>query len=258
MDYRLPGMDGVEATVALRAACPERRVVCLTARRARRELEALQAAGAVACLRRTRSWTRSWPRSAGGGARRREADPPEHGDRARLDRATSPRPQSRFPNWRVVPLYVRFGDESFRDYVDLGPHEFYERLAAAPELPTTSQPTPQDFLAVYEELAGYERIFSLHISAKLSGHVRERDASPPRRWAATGPARRHRDRLGRDRDARARHPAPARARHDRRGDRRARRALSRGDGGCSSPSTRSSTCAKGGRIGRARRSRASC
>jgi len=68
-----------------------------------------------------------------------------------------------------VPLYVRFGDESFRDYVDLDPTRFYERLRAAPETPSTSQPTPGDFLAVYEELAGYERILSLHIAGKLSG-----------------------------------------------------------------------------------------
>jgi DegV family protein with EDD domain len=69
----------------------------------------------------------------------------------------------------VVPLYVRFGDESFRDYVELGPREFYERLRTAPELPTTSQPTPADFLAAYEDLARYERIVSVHISSKLSG-----------------------------------------------------------------------------------------
>ena len=36
-------------------------------------------------------------------------------------------------------------------------------------LPTTSQPTPQDFIAVFEELAGYDRIYALQISAKLSG-----------------------------------------------------------------------------------------
>ena len=38
----------------------------------------------------------------------------------------------RFPNMRVVPLYVRFGDESFRDYVELDPHDFYARLRTAP------------------------------------------------------------------------------------------------------------------------------
>ena len=85
--------------------------------------------------------------------------------------ADFPEAPQRFPNWRVVPLYVRFGDESFRDYVDLGAHDFYERLRGASELPTTSQPTPGDFLAVYEELAGYERVLSLHIAGTLSGTV---------------------------------------------------------------------------------------
>jgi len=76
-----------------------------------------------------------------------------------------------FPNWRVVPLYVRFGDESFRDYVDLSPSQFYDRLRAAQSLPATSQPSPGDFAAVYDELAGYERVISLHISGRLSGTV---------------------------------------------------------------------------------------
>jgi DegV family protein with EDD domain len=75
----------------------------------------------------------------------------------------------RFPNWRVVPLYVRFGDESYRDYVDLGPEEFYARLRTSPVTPTTSQPTPGDFAATYEGLGAYERILSLHIAATLSG-----------------------------------------------------------------------------------------
>jgi DegV family protein with EDD domain len=83
--------------------------------------------------------------------------------------ADFPDAPQRFPNWRVVPLYVRFGDESKRDYVDIGPEEFYARLRTTPDLPTTSQPTPGDFLATYEDLAAYDRIYSLHISAKLSG-----------------------------------------------------------------------------------------
>ncbi len=85
--------------------------------------------------------------------------------------ADYPEGPERFPGWRVVPLYVRFGEESFRDYAELGPHEFYERLRRASELPTTSQPTPGDFLAAYEELGGYERILSLHLPLKLSGTV---------------------------------------------------------------------------------------
>ena len=83
--------------------------------------------------------------------------------------ADFPEAQERFSNWRLVPLYVRFGDESYKDYVELGPDEFYVRLRTVDELPTTSQPTPGDFLAAYEQLGAYERIYSLHISAKLSG-----------------------------------------------------------------------------------------
>jgi fatty acid kinase fatty acid binding subunit len=84
--------------------------------------------------------------------------------------ADFPDAPQRFPNFRVVPLYVRFGEESFRDYVEITPDRFYERLQTAAELPTTSQPTPGDFLAVYEELAPqYERILSLQISSTLSG-----------------------------------------------------------------------------------------
>jgi len=85
--------------------------------------------------------------------------------------ADFPDAPERFPNWRVVPLYVRFGDESFRDYVELAPDAFYERLRRAEQTPTTSQPTPGDFLAAYKDLAGYERILSLHIAGKLSGTI---------------------------------------------------------------------------------------
>ena len=84
--------------------------------------------------------------------------------------ADFPEASQRFPNFRVVPLYVRFGDESFKDYVDITPDRFYERLQSDPELPTTSQPTPGDFLAVYEDLAPrYEHILSLQIASSLSG-----------------------------------------------------------------------------------------
>jgi len=83
--------------------------------------------------------------------------------------ADFPEAPKRFPNWRVVPLYVLFGDESYRDYVELTPAEFYARLRTADELPTTSQPTPGDFLTTYQELSGYERIYSLHLSSALSG-----------------------------------------------------------------------------------------
>jgi DNA-binding NarL/FixJ family response regulator len=50
MDYRLPALDGVQATKALQEACPDVAVVCLTASANLREVDALFAAGAVACL----------------------------------------------------------------------------------------------------------------------------------------------------------------------------------------------------------------
>ena len=84
--------------------------------------------------------------------------------------ADFPDAPQRYPNFRVVPLYVQFGAESFRDYVDITPDRLYERLRDAPVPPTTSQPTPADFLAVFEELApAYERILALTLSSSLSG-----------------------------------------------------------------------------------------
>ena len=52
VDFRLPGMDGVETTIALTRECPDVAVVCLTASASPREVEALTAAGAVDCLRK--------------------------------------------------------------------------------------------------------------------------------------------------------------------------------------------------------------
>jgi len=76
---------------------------------------------------------------------------------------------ARFPNMRFVPLYVRFGDDAYRDYVELGPADFYEKLRVSPVTPATAQPTPQDFVTTYEALAAYGRIYSLHVSSKVSG-----------------------------------------------------------------------------------------
>jgi DegV family protein with EDD domain len=101
--------------------------------------------------------------------------------------ADFPEAPERFASWRVVPLYVNFGSQSYRDHVELSPAEFYRRLAQAPEPPTTSQPTPGDFLAVYEELGErYERILSLSVSSTLSGTFASAQAAA----ASFGPAAR--------------------------------------------------------------------
>jgi len=91
--------------------------------------------------------------------------------------ADLPDAAERFPNWRIVPLYVRFGDESLRDGVDIDAATFYERLRASSVFPTTSQPTPGDFVECYRELAAYERVFSLHVSARVSGTFASAEAA---------------------------------------------------------------------------------
>jgi DegV family protein with EDD domain len=74
-------------------------------------------------------------------------------------------------NIKVVPLYVNFEDRSYlEDGVDLTGKQFYEKLKNAKKQTTTSQPTPQDFIKVYNELLkDNETIISIHISKKMSG-----------------------------------------------------------------------------------------
>jgi DegV family protein with EDD domain len=70
----------------------------------------------------------------------------------------------------VVPLRVLFGDESFRDGVDLTADQFFDRLRRSERLPTTSAPSPGDFTAVYQRLSREcDGVISIHISGELSG-----------------------------------------------------------------------------------------
>jgi DegV family protein with EDD domain len=70
----------------------------------------------------------------------------------------------------VVPLYVRFGEEVYRDRVNISEDEFYQRLEHDPVHPSTVQPGPQDFLEIYRKLSpDADGIVSIHISGKLSG-----------------------------------------------------------------------------------------
>ena len=74
------------------------------------------------------------------------------------------------PDLRVVPLSFHFGpDESYRDKIDMSNEEFYERLIAADEFPTTSQPPPGIFVEAYEALDAYDDILVLTVSRKVSG-----------------------------------------------------------------------------------------
>lgn len=70
----------------------------------------------------------------------------------------------------VVPLKVMFGEKIYRDGVDLTPREFFQKLRRAPDLPTTSQPSPQEFVEAYRPLVEEgASIVSIHISSALSG-----------------------------------------------------------------------------------------
>jgi DegV family protein with EDD domain len=74
---------------------------------------------------------------------------------------------------RMVPLKVLIGEDTYLDWVEMRPDEFYRRLAAAPELPKTSQPTPAEFASAYTRLAeeGCEAIVSIHLTSALSGTI---------------------------------------------------------------------------------------
>jgi len=70
----------------------------------------------------------------------------------------------------VVPEYLRFDDEIYRDRVDISEDDFYQRLLNGPVHPKTAQPTPQDFANVYNALSREaDSIISIHLSSKLSG-----------------------------------------------------------------------------------------
>ena len=69
----------------------------------------------------------------------------------------------------VVPLKVIFGEETFRDGVDMNNKEFFARLATSTKLPTTSAPSPGEFAEVYQRLArDHDGCISIHIGAALS------------------------------------------------------------------------------------------
>ena len=70
----------------------------------------------------------------------------------------------------IVPLTVIFGEETFLDGVDMNSHDFFARLKTSSVMPSTSQPSPADFIQVYDDLLGkYDHIVSVHASHKLSG-----------------------------------------------------------------------------------------
>jgi DegV family protein with EDD domain len=87
----------------------------------------------------------------------------------------------------LVSLYVNWDDSSERE-IDMPSFDaFYERLRSADRLPTTSQPSIGDFMAVYRPLVEAGRdIVSIHISAALSGTLESANRAKEQLAAETG------------------------------------------------------------------------
>ena len=113
----------------------------------------------------------------------------------------------------VVPMGIRFGDEEFRDGVDITPEHFHRRLEYSPVMPVAAPPSFRSFQEAYRDLSeSTDRIISIHVSDRLSrtynvanaaaeaflgrcqpvwspvgrypAERRTETASPRRRWAA--------------------------------------------------------------------------
>lgn len=74
-------------------------------------------------------------------------------------------------NIEMVPLKIHFGEEQFLDAVTLKSEEFYPKLTSSPHFPRTSQPSPAEFLSLYQSLLEEPNteIISIHLSSALSG-----------------------------------------------------------------------------------------
>lgn len=70
-----------------------------------------------------------------------------------------------------VPLYVHFQDQTYRDWLEIGPKEIVEGVQGGASIPTTSQPSPQDFADVFKKAVseGADEIVCIVLSSGLSG-----------------------------------------------------------------------------------------
>ena len=72
----------------------------------------------------------------------------------------------------IAPVYLTFGDKTYRAGMDLDDAEFYKLLAASKKLPTTAQPTGADFLNIYKKLADeVDEIITIVISHHMSATI---------------------------------------------------------------------------------------
>ena len=70
----------------------------------------------------------------------------------------------------IVPLTVNFGETEYIDGITITHNEFYEKLIESDVIPTTSQPTPDAFAKVFEEIKNNnDTAVVITVSSKLSG-----------------------------------------------------------------------------------------
>lgn len=72
---------------------------------------------------------------------------------------------------RMIPLSVIFGDETYREEIDMTADEFFVKIKQNPKLPTTSQPSVGEFVDLFTAIReeGYEAVVSIHLSSGISG-----------------------------------------------------------------------------------------
>jgi DegV family protein with EDD domain len=83
-------------------------------------------------------------------------------------------------NIEVIPLWLIWGEECFRDGVDIFPSNFYKRLEKSNTLPTSSQPSAKEFELLFQELAmRTDAIVNVLVSSKISGTIASAQAAIP-------------------------------------------------------------------------------
>ena len=258
MDYRLPGMDGVQATAAVKEAHPEIAVVCLTASANAREIEALYEAGATACLTKDQELDDIVDAVKRRRRQPREPHRAEHGDRRRLDRGL-PRRARPLPELARRPAVRQLRHRQLQGR--RRPHRARSSTSGCAPRPscrrrrsrrraTSSRPTRSS--------AAYERILSVHIAANLSGTFQSAGTAAAQLGDGRVRTIDSETRVGRDRDARdSRSSAGSSAARPTRRSTRSSSATCASTA-CSSPSTRSSSSRAAAASGARRRSPASC
>jgi DegV family protein with EDD domain len=73
----------------------------------------------------------------------------------------------------IIPIYIHYNGNEFKDGIDISSNEIYNLQKSKKAIFTSSSPSPHDFMIVYDKLLKkYKKIFSIHISSKLSAVIK--------------------------------------------------------------------------------------